>query len=239
MSLTNRLRPDNLLIISLWLAVLLKPVWAGESESKTQDVAPNPHRDSGLCSLCHTSAAGGRETLRFGGSVSQLCQSCHDGRRAIREAHVVDITPSPTLARKIPSDFPLAGGALTCLSCHDVAQNCREPGAADHPAKPCCVAAGPPIPCCSVSGAMHRRTIAPSTPTISSRPASPRRIRVSGATSMSRPWMSQPREGASYGLRAKSAAPVPELSRRGTEPSRRFAHVRDPFGRDGAVHVGV
>ncbi len=123
--MANRLRPDNFLIIFLWLAALPAPIWAGESESKTQDVAPNPHRDSGLCSLCHTSAAGGRETLRFSGNVSQLCQSCHDGRRATREAHVVDIAPSPTLARKIPSDLPLAGGVLTCLSCHDVAQNCR------------------------------------------------------------------------------------------------------------------
>ena len=125
MSLANRLRPDSFLIISLWLAVPLAPIWAGESESKKQDVAPNPHRDSGLCSLCHTSAAGGRETMRFGGNVSQLCQSCHDGRRATREAHVVDITPSPTLADRIPSDFPLAGRVLTCLTCHDIAQDCR------------------------------------------------------------------------------------------------------------------
>lgn len=123
--MANRLRPNNFLIVFLWLAVLLRPSWAGESDSKTHDVAPNPHRDSGLCSLCHTSAAGGRETLRFDGNVSQLCQSCHDGRQAAREAHVVDIKPSPTLARRIPGDFPLAGGALTCLSCHDMAQNCR------------------------------------------------------------------------------------------------------------------
>jgi hypothetical protein len=75
--------------------------------------------------LCHTSAAGGRETLRFGGNVSQLCRSCHDGRQATREAHMVDITPSPTLARRIPGDFPLAKGMLTCLTCHDVARNCR------------------------------------------------------------------------------------------------------------------
>jgi hypothetical protein len=125
MSPTRRLRPDSLLTISLWLAVLVAPVRTGESDAKTQDVAPNPHRDSGLCSLCHTSDAGGRDALRFGGNVSQLCQSCHDGRQATREAHVVDIRPSPKLAGKIPSDFPLAGGTLTCLSCHDMAQSCR------------------------------------------------------------------------------------------------------------------
>jgi hypothetical protein len=123
--LKNRLKPDKLLIASLWVAVLCRLAWAGEGDPKKQDIAPNPHGDSGLCSLCHTSAAGGRETLRFGGNVSQLCRSCHDGRRATREAHVVDVTPSPTLAQRIPGDFPLAKGMLTCLTCHDVARNCR------------------------------------------------------------------------------------------------------------------
>ncbi len=125
MSSTSRFRPDRLLTISLWLAVLVASGRAGESDAKTQAVAPNPHRDSGLCSLCHTSDAGGRGALRFGGNVSQLCQSCHNGRQANREAHVVDIRPSPKLARRVRSDFPLAEGKLTCLSCHDMAQNCR------------------------------------------------------------------------------------------------------------------
>jgi len=38
---------------------------------------------------------------------------------------VVDITPSPTLAQRIPRDFPLREGTLTCLTCHDATPNCR------------------------------------------------------------------------------------------------------------------
>jgi len=45
---------------------------------------------------------------------------------------VVDIKPSSMLMRRIPADLPLAGGALTCLSCHDIARNCR----ADPPSAP-------------------------------------------------------------------------------------------------------
>ncbi len=206
MSLANRRRPDNFLIVFLWLGALPAPIWAGEGESKKQDVAPNPHRDSGLCSLCHTSAAGGRETLRFGGNVSQLCQSCHDGRRAVREAHVVDITPSPTLTRKIPSDFPLAGGSLTCLSCHDVAQNCRsrQPPA---PSGQALLRGGrtpDPLRFCFRCHAQERY-----------RPFNPHdQLEAGKSETDTCLWChadvpsvdSQPREGASYGLRAKAAA---------------------------------
>jgi hypothetical protein len=38
---------------------------------------------------------------------------------------VVDVAPSPTVARTIPPGFLLERGRLTCLSCHDVVQNCR------------------------------------------------------------------------------------------------------------------
>ena len=120
--------------VSAWLAVLLlRPVSAGDDKTKTHDKAPNPHVDSGLCTSCHTSAGGGRETLRFDGSVSRLCQSCHNGRLAAREVHVVDVAPSPTIARRIPPEFPLERGMLTCLSCHDVARSCK---AEQQPATP-------------------------------------------------------------------------------------------------------
>lgn len=113
------------LAIVLWLAVLLLgPISAGESNAKKKDIAQNPHGDSGLCSLCHTSPAGGRETLRFDGKVSQLCASCHDGQSAPREAHAAGFRPGPTIAKRIPPEFPLERGTLTCLSCHDVARSC-------------------------------------------------------------------------------------------------------------------
>jgi hypothetical protein len=96
--------------------------------------AKNPHGDPALCSSCHTSTVVGRGALRFGGNVSRLCQSCHDGRLAAREVHPVDVAPSAAIAKKIPSDIPLENGKLTCLSCHDVLKDCkagRSPAVAD------------------------------------------------------------------------------------------------------------
>jgi len=63
--------------------------------------------------------------LRFHGDVSRLCQSCHNGRAASREAHAVDVAPSPIMAKRIPAGFPLAQGRLDCLTCHDVGRSCR------------------------------------------------------------------------------------------------------------------
>jgi len=78
-----------------------------------------------LCSACHTSATAARGALRFAGNTSQLCRSCHDGRRAASEAHPVDMAPSAQMARRIPSVFPLDSGTLSCLSCHDVTWHCK------------------------------------------------------------------------------------------------------------------
>jgi len=121
------LRCGSLRVIPAGVAVLLLGlVWAGENGPNPQDLVQNPHGDSPSCLACHTSAEGGRETLRFNGNVAQLCESCHDGRLATREVHAVNLTPSPAMARTIPSDLPLEDGVLTCLTCHDVARDCRE-----------------------------------------------------------------------------------------------------------------
>lgn len=112
--------------IVVWLAVLVPALLgAMEGNIKKEDVAQNPHGDSGLCSSCHTSPAGGRNTLRFGGHVSKLCQSCHDGRHATREAHPAGLQPSAAMTQQIGPDFPLEQGRLTCLTCHDVARVCK------------------------------------------------------------------------------------------------------------------
>ena len=206
MSLRSRLRPDRLLTISLWLAVLCKLAGAGESESRTQDVAPNPHRDSGLCSLCHTSAAGGRGTVRFGGNVSQLCQSCHDGRQASREAHVVDVKPSPALARRIPSDLPLSGGTLTCLSCHDISQGCRagqSPAPSDHALLRGGQTPDPLLFCFRCHAPENYRPFNPHDQLEGGKP----KTDTCGWCHADVPLVgAQPAEGASYGLRAKAAA---------------------------------
>lgn len=84
----------------------------------------NPHRDAALCSSCHASGVGSRRNLGFDADISKLCRSCHDGQFATREAHPVDVVPSDAMATRIPADFPLENGRLTCSTCHDVTAQC-------------------------------------------------------------------------------------------------------------------
>jgi hypothetical protein len=105
----------------------------GKDIVKKVEPAGNPHGDPASCSFCHTSAFGGQDNLLFGGNISILCNSCHDGHLAMREVHPVDVKPSETLAKKIPPDMPLANGMLTCLSCHDVSGGCKTEQSAAEP----------------------------------------------------------------------------------------------------------
>ncbi len=125
-SLTSWLRYGCPGVIPIWVIVLLLgPISAGENDPNAKAIVQNPHGDSQLCTSCHTSPAGGRETLRHGGNTSPLCESCHDGKRAAREPHAVNLVPSATMVQRISPDFPLESGLLTCLSCHDVTRDCK------------------------------------------------------------------------------------------------------------------
>ena len=107
-----------------------------EAAPKNEEApAQDPHGDPALCALCHTSAVGGRDALLFDGNVSQLCQSCHDGRLAAGEAHPVGLAPSDAISERMGADFPLEDGVLTCLSCHNVAWGCKagQPTTAPNP----------------------------------------------------------------------------------------------------------
>jgi hypothetical protein len=96
----------------------------GETPLSVKQYAKNPHRDMSMCSTCHTSNIGGRGTLIFGNNITQLCQSCHDGRQATREVHPVNLAPSAAMAGRIPSEFPLEQGKLTCSTCHNIKWSC-------------------------------------------------------------------------------------------------------------------
>lgn len=97
--------------------------WVGIDTNGREMTVGNPHGDPALCTSCHISASG-RDGLRFDGNTTQLCVSCHDGRLASREAHPVNVAPSAVVAARIPPDFPLEDGILTCLSCHDIGWAC-------------------------------------------------------------------------------------------------------------------
>jgi hypothetical protein len=98
----------------------------GQTPLNARQRAKNPHEDMSTCSACHTSEMGGRGTLIFGSDISQLCQSCHDGRQATREVHPVNLAPGAAMAGQIPSDFPLEQGKLTCSTCHNTKWSCAK-----------------------------------------------------------------------------------------------------------------
>ena len=118
---------------------------------------------------------------------------------------MVDITPSPTLARRIPSDFPLAGGLLTCLGCHDIAQNCRaqrQPVPSGH-----ALLRGGPTPdpllfCFRCHVPENYRPFNPHNQLEADKPKTDTCLWCHVDVP---PIDSQPREGASNGLRAKAA----------------------------------
>lgn len=110
------------------LAVLIftfQPLLAGGGviEGKGQSVE-NPHGIAGLCDSCHTVSPEGEYSLHFK-DISRLCLSCHDGRLAGKEPHPANIRPSAVTAERIPSEFPLEDGKLTCTSCHNVSWGCN------------------------------------------------------------------------------------------------------------------
>jgi len=117
---------EDYLGITNWHTLPVEPLppAAREVREKKKSHTSNPHGNPALCIDCHTSSGGGKTALRFDGNASQLCRSCHDGELAESEAHPSDIIPSAEIAKKIPSDLPLYNGTLTCLSCHDVVQQC-------------------------------------------------------------------------------------------------------------------
>lgn len=77
-----------------------------------ESVALNPHRKRTLCFACHEDESAG--TL-LNADVVALCQRCHGSGKIPGMSHpLTKVPPGYT----VPKGWPLAGGALTCLTCH-------------------------------------------------------------------------------------------------------------------------
>lgn len=76
---------------------------------------PDVHRSSQYCSKCHVEGeeASG-ENLLYGGDDMELCRTCHP--KSVYDIHVVGVQPTKV---KVPQAFPLPGGKITCVTCHD------------------------------------------------------------------------------------------------------------------------
>ncbi|HWR98350.1 MAG TPA: cytochrome c3 family protein [Candidatus Methanoperedens sp.] len=75
-------------------------------------VTLNPHGKRTLCFACHAGEAG--PELRTSDAIA-LCQRCHGSGRISGMSHPPGKVPG---GYAIPQDWPLAGGRLTCLTCH-------------------------------------------------------------------------------------------------------------------------
>jgi hypothetical protein len=90
------------------------------------------HYTGKYCEKCHsqTPKRGGKRFLKFDGDYNLLCK-CHL-KAPDSYIHPTGITPSDEKKTKIPADFPLEDGKVTCLTCHDLYRQCQEQSVDKH-----------------------------------------------------------------------------------------------------------
>jgi len=83
------------------------------------------HYTGKYCTDCHKQAPqrGGSKYLRHNGDYNLLCK-CHVTTPG-SYIHPTDVFPSDNKKTRIPADFPLEEGKITCLSCHDIYRQCQ------------------------------------------------------------------------------------------------------------------
>ena len=85
----------------------------------------NPHFTGQYCEECHARIPekGGDTHLLFGGNFNKLC-SCHDYGPG-KYIHPIGVKPSEEKKTKMPADFPLEEGVVSCTTCHDIYLQCQ------------------------------------------------------------------------------------------------------------------
>lgn len=105
-------------------AVEKKPAATARTASEVT-ASTNIHYNSTYCLECHTAnPPGGDERLKYEGNYRQLCW-CHYDKPG-DHLHPVDMEPSPEIKAKIPEDFPLQQGMVSCNTCHNIFSQCQE-----------------------------------------------------------------------------------------------------------------
>lgn len=108
-----------------WSAIAVSALITSGIAQVASESAPNPHWRPDGCGVCHSSE--GPPAPIEPRAVTPLCLSCHDGKRAISDAHPVGRTPSEQT--RIPPGWPLVEGRLSCTTCHDFSRHCAVPSA--------------------------------------------------------------------------------------------------------------
>ncbi len=125
-------RAAPLLVCILVPVITVAVCCAKESVPQTgtdEATVVNPHFTGRHCAECHAAIPdpGDRNLhIRFEGDDVALCNSCHDNKKARGDLHPVGIIPPEEGAVQVPQEFPLPGGRITCLTCHDVYLQCRD-----------------------------------------------------------------------------------------------------------------
>ncbi|MEN8264952.1 MAG: hypothetical protein ABFR82_15990, partial [Nitrospirota bacterium] len=105
---------------------------AAEQNGDRQDVPArtvksdlNVHYTGRYCEECHMrTPEKGDAFLKFAGDFNQLCW-CHN-YTSMNYIHPIGGGPSEEKKIKVPGEFPLQNGKLTCSSCHNIYLQCQE-----------------------------------------------------------------------------------------------------------------
>lgn len=84
------------------------------------------HFTGDYCEECHseTPEKGKEKHLKFGNDYIRTCR-CHEFEPGTY-LHPVFIKPSEEKRSKIPDNFPLSNGEITCITCHDIYLQCQD-----------------------------------------------------------------------------------------------------------------
>lgn len=85
----------------------------------------NPHYDATRCTGCHAGTNDRPEPIPAN-QMDAICLSCHDGVRAVAEAHPIGRV-AETAQTRLPPGRPVLDGRVTCLTCHDILVQCENP----------------------------------------------------------------------------------------------------------------
>ncbi|MBA4366230.1 MAG: hypothetical protein C0403_01140 [Desulfobacterium sp.] len=96
------------------------------TESQPITEKTNIHFNKNYCTECHIlpPTAGEKNQLKYEGDFKLLCK-CHYSAPE-KHSHPMDITPSKDMKMRIPANFPLKEGKVTCSTCHDIFVQCQE-----------------------------------------------------------------------------------------------------------------
>jgi len=95
-------------------------------ENKSVTSSTNIHYTGKYCNECHvqTPVEGGDKYLKFNGDYRYLCR-CHENTSSL-PIHPFDIKPSLEKEKRMPPDFPLENGKVTCKTCHNIYLQCQK-----------------------------------------------------------------------------------------------------------------